>query len=477
MLSVNRLDRAKRIDLLIEAAKLDPSLRIVIAGEGPDRARLEQLASGLNGRIDFTGRVDDERLADLYARCLAVFYAPVDEDYGMVPYEAFLSEKPVVTTIDAGGPLEIVHDRETGVVVAPEAAAVARACAYLAGAPRRGEGLGRGREGGRRARDLGRLHRRAPLVKVAYFSPLPPSRSGISDYSALLLPALERAGRGGRGRAAGQGARRAADVSLYHVGNDPDSHGWIVDALREQRPGVVVLHEIVLHHLISGITIGRGDGRGYLDAMERELGVAGRLLGLGVLDNLLPLLWETQPERFPLTGTVLDLADGLIVHSRYVEARRARRGLRRPGLARSRTRPGPSEPVAPADVDGRPARRLLRLPEHEQADPAAARGVRAAAGAAGRARGCCSPARPPSASTSSAGSSGSASAARRSIREDYVPEERAVVADGGVRRARQPALADDGRDLGRGDPRRSRSARRCSCPTSAGSPSCRTASR
>ena len=111
-----------------------------------------------------------------------------------------------------------------------------------------------------------------------------------------------------------------ADVALYHVGNDPDAHGWIVDALRE-RPGVVVLHEYVLHHLIAGITIGRGNGRAYLDAMERELGVAGRLLGLGVLDNLLPLLWETQPERFPLSGTILDLAQGLIVHSRFVEER------------------------------------------------------------------------------------------------------------------------------------------------------------
>jgi glycosyltransferase involved in cell wall biosynthesis len=57
--------------------------------------------------------------------------------------------------------------------------------------------------------------------------------------------------------------------------------------------------------------------------MERELGVAGRLLGLGVLDNLLPLLWETQPERFPLSGIVLDQAEGLIVHSKYV-AERAR---------------------------------------------------------------------------------------------------------------------------------------------------------
>jgi glycosyltransferase involved in cell wall biosynthesis len=132
VLSVNRLDRAKRIDLLIEAVKRDPSLRAVITGEGPDRDRLERLATGLNGQVRFAGRVDDEELADLYARSLAVFYAPIDEDFGMVPYEAFLSGKPVVTAHDAGGPLEIVRDRETGVVVAPEAAAVAEACAYLA---------------------------------------------------------------------------------------------------------------------------------------------------------------------------------------------------------------------------------------------------------------------------------------------------------------------------------------------------------
>ncbi|HEX7525378.1 MAG TPA: glycosyltransferase family 4 protein [Gaiellaceae bacterium] len=155
-------------------------------------------------------------------------------------------------------------------------------------------------------------------MKVAYYSPLPPSRSGIADYSTLLLPAL-------RERVdivvAEEGKRApAADVALYHVGNDPDAHGWIVDALLK-RPGVVVLHEYVLHHLIAGITIGRGKGRGYLDAMERDLGVAGRLLGLGVLDNLLPLLWETQPERFPLSGVVLDQARGLIVHSHYVGER------------------------------------------------------------------------------------------------------------------------------------------------------------
>jgi glycosyltransferase involved in cell wall biosynthesis len=132
VLSVNRLDRAKRIDLLIEAAKREPSLRVVITGEGPDRDRLERLAAGLNGQVRFVGRAGDDELVDLYARSLAVYYAPADEDFGMVPYEAFLSGKPVVTARDAGGPLEVVHDRETGLVVEPEPEAVARACAYLA---------------------------------------------------------------------------------------------------------------------------------------------------------------------------------------------------------------------------------------------------------------------------------------------------------------------------------------------------------
>ena len=112
ILSVNRLDRAKRIDLLLDAAK-QQDLEVVVAGDGPDRPRLEALA---DGRVRFAGRVSEQELADLYARCRAVYYAPVDEDYGMVPYEAFLSGKPVVTTTDAGGPLDVVSDRRTGLV-------------------------------------------------------------------------------------------------------------------------------------------------------------------------------------------------------------------------------------------------------------------------------------------------------------------------------------------------------------------------
>jgi glycosyltransferase involved in cell wall biosynthesis len=129
VLSVGRLDRAKRIDLVLEAAKLS-GIPVVVAGEGPDRERLEALA---NGSARFLGRVSESELVDLYARCLAVYYAPVDEDFGMVPYEAFLAEKPVVTTIDAGGPLEIVVDRQTGLVCEPRAEAIAAACEWLRG--------------------------------------------------------------------------------------------------------------------------------------------------------------------------------------------------------------------------------------------------------------------------------------------------------------------------------------------------------
>ena len=158
-------------------------------------------------------------------------------------------------------------------------------------------------------------------MKVAYVSPLPPEPSGIADYSALVLPALAKAldvdviRRGRR-------PPRRTDVVLYHLGNDAEAHGWIFGLLGRQR-GVVVLHDFVLHHLMAGLTVGRGDGEAYLGLLEAEAGIAGRLLGHGVLDGSIPPLWESRPQDFPLVDSVLARADGVIVHSSYV-ARRVR---------------------------------------------------------------------------------------------------------------------------------------------------------
>lgn len=157
-------------------------------------------------------------------------------------------------------------------------------------------------------------------MKVAYFSPMPPESSGIADYSALLLPALRERVEVVVVKRGTRRPPRGVDLSVYHIGNNPDAHGWILDALRRV-PGAVVAHDFVLHHLVAGVTIGRGYGHGYLDAMEHEHGVVGRLLGHGVLDKRLPPLWEARPEEFPLAGEVLSLATGLLVHSRYVGER------------------------------------------------------------------------------------------------------------------------------------------------------------
>jgi glycosyltransferase involved in cell wall biosynthesis len=155
-------------------------------------------------------------------------------------------------------------------------------------------------------------------LKVAYFSPVPPERSGIADYSALLLRALQKRLDVSIVRRGARRSPRGTDLALYHIGNNPDAHGWIVDALR-RRSGLVVLHDFVLHHLVAGLTIGRGDSEGYLNAMQRDAGVVGRLLAHGVIDNLLPPIWEERAEDFPLAGEVLDRADGIICHSKYVE--------------------------------------------------------------------------------------------------------------------------------------------------------------
>jgi glycosyltransferase involved in cell wall biosynthesis len=166
-------------------------------------------------------------------------------------------------------------------------------------------------------------------VKAAYVSPLPPQRSGIADYSALLLPALrERIDLHVVSRRT-RVIPRDADAILYHIGNASEAHGWILELLR-RRPGLVVLHDFSLHHLVAELTLGKRDREGYARAMEQEAGLAGRLLAYGVAEGSVPPLWETSPERFPLVGEVLSLAQGLIVHSQYVERRVRERGYAGP---------------------------------------------------------------------------------------------------------------------------------------------------
>lgn len=124
---LSRLVSYKGIDRAIEAFVRN-GRRLVIAGGGPDRVRLERLAGGA-ANIEFRGRVADAEAISLTENCRA-FVLPGSEDFGITPLEAQAAGKPVLAFGD-GGALETVVDGQTGVLFtdpSPEGinAAVAR---------------------------------------------------------------------------------------------------------------------------------------------------------------------------------------------------------------------------------------------------------------------------------------------------------------------------------------------------------------
>jgi glycosyltransferase involved in cell wall biosynthesis len=135
---VGRLDRLKRLELAVDAmARTTSGARLLIGGTGPVEPELrKQIAAlGIEDRVELLGYLSTDDLLRLYAECRGAYYGPVNEDYGYVTIEAFLSRKPIVTTADAGGPLEFVTDGVNGWVAEPEAGAVAAAIDALWSTP------------------------------------------------------------------------------------------------------------------------------------------------------------------------------------------------------------------------------------------------------------------------------------------------------------------------------------------------------
>jgi glycosyltransferase involved in cell wall biosynthesis len=119
--SVSRLQKLKRLDLFVESFKYvkNKDLKAVIIGSGPEEKNLHQQIkeSGLENRVSLLGTTKEESVISHYAKCLAVFFAPLREDYGFVTGEAFASRKAVITTSDSGGPAELVEHQSTGYVI------------------------------------------------------------------------------------------------------------------------------------------------------------------------------------------------------------------------------------------------------------------------------------------------------------------------------------------------------------------------
>ena len=158
-------------------------------------------------------------------------------------------------------------------------------------------------------------------MKLAVFSPRPPSSSGIADYVAEQLPALARHHEVvpvGPGDAAPEGALR-----VYHLGNSPE-HGYVLHAACDV-PGVAVMHEWNLHHLVLHETLERGDRAAYLREMRRAWGergtFAGRQIARGLGGELLPSLFALNDRARGVTVNVGQIDGGLRPNVIAAEAR------------------------------------------------------------------------------------------------------------------------------------------------------------
>lgn len=119
--AVSRLEYHKRMDFLIRAAAVHKT-PLKIAGEGSELENLKILTQelGMENRVEFLGRINDQELHNQYAKCRAVAFPTFNEDYGLITLEAFSSGKAVITPEDSGGPAELVENSWTGLVCKAE---------------------------------------------------------------------------------------------------------------------------------------------------------------------------------------------------------------------------------------------------------------------------------------------------------------------------------------------------------------------
>jgi len=184
-------------------------------------------------------------------------------------------------------------------------------------------------------------------MKINWFSPLPPARTGIADYTFGILPELSSRAdvtlwtdRTGWDPDLERYAKvrhfhvdhvdwvelNRAELSFYNIGNNHLHHASIWQVSR-QSPGIVVLHDVRLHDFFESLYRGQWrDEPGYLNLIEKHYGeeglrVATEFIGARHGD------FDLMAQRFPMIGAVLENALGALVHTKdaFDEVRAAHR--------------------------------------------------------------------------------------------------------------------------------------------------------
>jgi len=168
-------------------------------------------------------------------------------------------------------------------------------------------------------------------MKIAYFSPLSPVKSGITTYSENnLLPYLKKFSTvdifiDKTYTPSNESIKNNFSVSsfekfdvkqydgiLYHLGNNP-FHEYIYNVMLKN-PGIVVVHDAYIGDLISYMTIGKGDSKSYIEYMIYCLGDKGRKIAENAIaSNNFPNY------EYPLLKKVADSSIALMVHSDFAK--------------------------------------------------------------------------------------------------------------------------------------------------------------
>ena len=143
-------------------------------------------------------------------------------------------------------------------------------------------------------------------MTVGFYSPMPPARTGVADYSAALLAELRRHGRVNMAPGAPPGP---CDVALYHLGNNA-LHAEIYRRALD-RPGVVTLHDAVLHHFL----LGQLDEPGYIEEFVYNYGEWNRGLARELWRARAASATDRRYFLRPMLRRIAERARAVVVHN------------------------------------------------------------------------------------------------------------------------------------------------------------------